>query len=92
MTADYRTCELCGLEVECALHHIFFGSANRRLSDKWGMTAWLCPACHDLVHANARLPFGDTYNLILKQRYQRKFEQEHPEVDFVAIFGRNYLD
>jgi len=88
---NYQTCELCQYEIECARHHVFFGSANRTLSDKWGMVAWLCPACHDLVHSNACLPFGDSYNLMLKQRYQKMFEQRHPAESFIKIFGRNYL-
>lgn len=53
------------------------------------MVAWLCPECHqygaNAVHRNR---FSD---LKLKERYQRKFEQEHPNESFIKIFGRNYL-
>lgn len=86
-----ETCELCGLETQCAHHHVFFGTANRRLSDKWGMIARLCPSCHSAVHNNSVIPFGDeTFNDMLKKSYQEKFQQEHPDECFISIFGRNY--
>lgn len=83
------TCEICGRYGELALHHVYFGTANRRLSDKWGMVAWLCPFCHTLgPRAVHRCRETD---LMLKQRYQEIFEQRYPEESFVKIFGRNYL-
>ena len=40
-------------------------------------------------------PYGVHYNLELRRMLQRRgqaaFEAAHPDLDFVAIFGRNYL-
>lgn len=82
-------CEICGIETECARHEVFFGTANRRLSIKWGMTAWLCPAHHNMT--NDGVHFNRDNDLILKRRYQAHFELMYSHELFVAIFGRNYL-
>ena len=70
-------------------HHVFFGSANRRKSDNWGMVARLCPDCHRLsnmaVHNNREV------DLLLKRRFQERFEQEHGHELFMHEFRRNYI-
>jgi predicted RNA-binding Zn-ribbon protein involved in translation (DUF1610 family) len=82
-------CEICGRQCECARHHVFFGSANRKLSEKYNMVAWLCPDCHQYgPRAVHRCREAD---LILKQRYQRIFEAEHGSAVFMEVFKRNYL-
>jgi len=83
------TCELCGREGCVTRHHVYFGSANRRLSEKWGMVAMLCPDCHQNgPHAVHRCRETD---LMIKRKYQRIFEETHTRVLFIGIFGRNYL-
>ena len=82
-------CELCGYYGICSRHHVYYGTANRKQSDKWGMTAWLCPTCHT---SSARgVHFNKLNDLILKERYQRIFEETHTREEFMSIFGRNYL-
>ena len=90
----YRRCFLCHrtetsynrLEV----HHIF-GGANRKLSEKYGLTVTLCHACHneppDGVHYNADIA------LYVHQYGQRKAmkEQGWTVDEFREIFGKNYL-
>lgn len=83
-----ETCEICG-RYPTEVHHVFFGTANRKLSEKWGMVARLCPKCHkDGKLAAHRCRETD---LMLKMRYQRIFEETHSREEFVKIFGRNYL-
>lgn len=91
---DYRKCFLCHrtetsynrLEV----HHIFSG-ANRKLSEKYGLTVTLCHECHN------EPPFGAHYNADVMDylhRYgQEKAMQEQgwTEDEFREIFGKNYL-
>ena len=79
------TCEICGLETECARHHVFFGTANRKQSEDWGMVAWLCPACHLRVHSHWPT------NLALKQKHQERFMRDYTLDRFMKIFGKNYL-
>lgn len=74
-------------------HHCFGGTANRKLSEKYGLTVELCHSkCHQLeenaVHMNK-----DTAQRI-HEYGQRKFMREQGVgiAEFVRIFGRNYLD
>lgn len=70
-------------------HHCINGTANRRLSTRYGLMIYLCPEHHtqgrDAVHNNAALM------LAVKQDAQRAFESEFPDLDFIEIFGKNYL-
>ena len=72
-------------EVATARHEILHG-ANRNNSKRYGLWINVCPDCHKLVH----LEDNGKY-LYLKEDAQRLFEEEYPDKDFVAIFGRNYL-
>lgn len=70
-------------------HHIFGGS-NRKWSEKYGLTVWLTHDEHN------EPPFGvhhcKTTNRALQRAGQLKFQETYPELDFMKIFGRNYLD
>lgn len=82
-------CPYCGAFGRHYWHHIFNGSANRKLSEKYGMTAMLHTAWHNIppngVHHNK------ANDLKLKQFAQRKFIEMYPDLDFREIFGRSYL-
>ncbi len=71
-------------------HHIFPGN-NRKNSEKYGLKVWLCPNHHqfgeDAVH---KMP-NQGYDLLLKQIAQARFKQTYPNLDFLSIFGKNYL-
>lgn len=90
------TCYLCVIlhddhRIHTALHehHIFFGTANRDLSEEYGLKVKLCLAHHETgpeaVHRNAKVRH------LLQQIGQKAFEEENPEKDFRKIFGKNYL-
>jgi hypothetical protein len=79
-------CLICG-NPYVEEHHVFIGTANRKLSDKYGLTVYLCAEHHrgnNGVHHNAGL------DLKLKQMAQSRFEEVYPELDFIKIFGKNY--
>lgn len=81
-------CFICGSRVWLETHHIFGGQPNRKLSEKYGLKVKLCHNCHNEppngVHHNAERM------LWLKKIGQTAFEQHYPELDFRAIFGKNY--
>ena len=84
---DTDYCYICG-RYGTEIHHVFFGTANRKLSDKYGMTVGLCYNHHrgnNGVHQNRE------FDLMLKRKAQELFIKEYPDTDFMAIFGRNYL-
>lgn len=57
---------LCGKPTNLECHRIFGGS-NRKASDRYGLTVWLCHACHN------EPPHGAQFNNARKRRQlQRK--------------------
>lgn len=89
-----RECFLCGANGNgdpLERHHIF-GGANRKLSEKYGLTVYLCGnKCHRngdyAAHRNA-----DTAK-VLHQYGQAKAmrEQGWTAEQFRDVFGKNYL-
>ena len=71
------------------LHHIFHGTANRKLADEYGCYCYLCPEHHlygeDAVHRDHDIDIG------LKKIAQLRFEQIHGHKKFMEVFGKNYL-
>lgn len=71
-------------------HHAIFGSANRKLSEKYGLKVYVCPEHHEYgdlsAHRNAEIA------LIIKKEAQKAFEKKYPNLSFREIFGKNYLD
>ena len=93
---DTEECYICKNYPEFRLpysqlemHHIFGGTANRKLSEKYGLKVKLCLYHHRIgkyaVHTNKEVM--ELLHII----GQATFEQEYPELDFRTIFGRNYL-
>ncbi len=71
-------------------HHIFFGTANRKLSEKYGLKVYLCFEHHRGtrgVHGKD----GKNLDTYLKQLAQTKFEEKESQEKFRQIFGMNYL-
>lgn len=66
-------------------HHIFGGTANRKLSEEYGLKVYLCRECHRNAHNN------NECNLYLKTIGQRIFEKEHTRDEFRKIFGKSYI-
>lgn len=84
MRGEWTPCELCGMTA-VHRHHCFFGTANRKVSERLGMVVDLCMSCHALVHADY------TVRVKLCRKYQAKYEETHTREEFRAEFGRSYL-
>lgn len=72
--------------LEC--HHILGGTANRRLSEKYGLTVMLCQEHHtgkDGAQYNRQL--GDS----LKRLAQIAFEARYSHDEWMNVFRKNYL-
>lgn len=69
-------------------HHVF-GGANRKKSEKYGLTVYLC---HDKCHLNGVHKYGGL-DLMLKQIVQKRAMDHYgwSVDDFIGIFGRNYI-
>ena len=78
---DERECYIChSTYVED--HHIFFGTANRQLSEKYGLKVWLCPIHHRGVYSPH---FDKELDDKLKQLAKEKFEETYP-YNFQRLF------
>ena len=84
-------CFLCGRTDWIETHHIFNGTANRKKSEKYGLTVHLCHWCHN------EPPHGVHYNqdadTRLKQIGQKAAMNEYGWTvdEFREVFGKNYL-
>ena len=92
-----RTCFLCVLnhydyteKTVLEEHHIFGGNPNRRLSEKYGLKVYLCPEHHRTSTEAVHRPDRNWNQRMLQIIGQKYFEEAHPELDFVKLFGKNY--
>lgn len=89
MQENKKICYLCdGIATE--EHHCLHGTANRKLSEKYGLKVYLCHRCHRTgeyaVHRNRET------DLRLIRTAQKIFEiQVGSREEFIRIFGKNYL-
>lgn len=87
LASDMEHCMLCGAPNP-HIHHVCFGP-NRKWSEKYKLTVPLCAMHHNM--SNAGVHFDKTLDTALKIMAQRKFEEVYPELNFLEIFGKNYL-
>ncbi|MBQ9251598.1 MAG: hypothetical protein IJ188_03060 [Clostridia bacterium] len=81
-----KECYLTGVQTGLHLHHIYAGTANRKLSDRWGCWVWLKASIHADLHDRDK-----SIDLRLKQDCQRAFEAKYDHKTFMRIFGKSYL-
>lgn len=70
-------------------HHIYGGTANRRISEAAGLKVHLCPDHHETgseaVHRNQE------YMRLIQQDGQKAYERTHTREEFMALIGRSFL-
>lgn len=81
-------CIICGSPY-VEHHHVFFGTANRKVSDKYGYVVELCHYHHNEPPMGVH--FNKEFDLMLKQQCQRDFEKNHTRAQFIKEFGRSWL-
>lgn len=89
ITKDFENCVVCGTSLNIHKHEIFYGTANRKLSIKYGLVISLCAKHHNM--SNEGIHYNKKLDLKYKKIGQKKFEKIYPDLDFIKIFGRNYL-
>lgn len=84
-----KECFFCRATSNLECHHIYFGTANRKISEKHGFKVWLCNRHHtsgeDSVHRSRVM------DLVLKKVCQYVYERDHTREEFMKLIGRNYL-
>lgn len=86
---EMNECYFCGTTKNLHIHEVFYGTANRQKSIRYGCCVSLCAIHHNL--SNMSVHFNKDMDLNLKKTMQRKFIEVYPELDFLKIFGKNYL-
>ena len=90
------TCYLCILlNGDCTTrtglqeHHVMSGTANRKLSEKYGIKVYLCIQHHifgpSAVHNNINM------QRILQRKAQETFEKRYSHEKWMEDFGKNFL-
>lgn len=71
------------------VHHVIYGTANRKLSDKYGLVV---PLCHEHHRGQTGVHFNRDFDIYLKKLAQEKFNAVYgADKDFKEVFGKNYL-
>ena len=87
---EAKECYVCHTTLGLHDHHIFYGTANRKQSEKYGMKVWLCGYHHNL--SNAGVHFNKDLDMHLKKLAQEQFESQFgARNDFRKAFGKSYL-
>lgn len=98
LSTEKYYCYRCGEYGPTERHHIF-GGANRKFSEKYGLTVYLCPKCHNIppdgVHFNKENM--DWLHRIGQTAFESQYVKdnnttfEEARQRFMEIFGKNYL-
>lgn len=84
-----RECFVCKAKSNLHMHHIFYGTANREVSERNGFKVYLCGYHHNL--SNFGVHFDKKLDIALKRYAQQIYEQEHTREDFIKLVGKSYL-
>ena len=84
-----RCCFLCGSTVWLEEHHVFEGTANRKMSERYGLKVHLCYMCHR--DPKLGVHFNKERREDLQRMAQEVFEKSHTREAFMEIFGKNWL-
>ena len=84
-----RECYICGRLTDLERHHVMAGTANRRLSETYGLWVYLCHNCHTGTEG---AQYNKELNRKLKQDAQRAFQSYFGRKVWMQMFRKNYLD
>lgn len=89
MATHKGQCYLCHRFERTEVHHVFEGTANRKISDREGLMVNLCHNCHRFIHSRPK----SIVAIELKQTAQQVWMTKNgSKEDFMKLFGRNWLD
>ena len=84
-------CFFCGREAE-GEHHLIFGTGNRELCDKDGLTVPVCHDCHNMGNISSRVHDNPMAEKLSKMLGQAIFEASiGSREEFRQRYGKSYL-
>ena len=74
-------------------HHVYFGTSNRKLSEKYGLKIWIVGELHNLGDFGVHGKYGHELDLKIKREVQIKAMEHYgwSVEDFIRIIGRSYI-
>ena len=85
-----KECLVCKTIYNLHSHHIFYGTSNRKKSEKYGLKVWLCARHHNM--SNEGVHFNKVLDMKIKKMAQEFFETHYgTREDFRREFGKSYL-
>lgn len=74
-------------------HEIFFGTANRKKSIKYGLVVFIRPEDHNMSKYGVHCINGHEFDMHLKKMGQKRAMDKYgwTTSEFIDIFGKNYL-
>lgn len=85
---DTEHCMICGSPY-IQIHHVFFGTANRKISDRLGL---IVPLCQEHHTGQNGVHFDRQLDLFVKGMAQDAYEKKIDSREaFIRTFGRSYL-
>lgn len=86
-----KACYITGQRNNLHKHHIFFGYANRKISEEQGFWVYLAGWLHNQSAEGVHGKNGHELDLLLKRHAQAKYEETHTREEFIKLIGKNYL-
>lgn len=74
-------------------HEVFFGTANRKKSIKYGLVVFIRPEDHNMSEYGVHNRKGHEFDMHLKKLGQERAMDEYAWTtdEFIDIFGKSYL-
>lgn len=74
-------------------HEVFFGTANRKKSIKYGLVVFIRPEDHNMSEYGVHNRKGHEFDMHLKKLGQERAMDEYAWTteEFIEIFGRSYI-
>lgn len=85
---EEKCCYLCGRVTMLERHHVMSGTANRPLSERYGLWVWLCHDCHTGTQG---AQYNPVKNFELRADGQAAFEKQYGHDAWMKVFRRNYI-
>jgi hypothetical protein len=83
-----KECWFCGRTDGLERHHVFGGVANRKISESYGMTVWLCHEHHTGSHG---AQYDREKNLELKRAAQAAFQTYYGKPLWMRLIRKDYI-
>lgn len=83
-----KECWFCGAQVNLERHHIFAGTANRPISEKYGLWVYLC---HEDHTGKNGAQYDKKKRTALQQMAEKAFEEKYGRELWMEIIRKRYI-